>query len=127
PQSQSLTRLFCYPSHLSSIKIVAVLGSIVAVLGSIVAFGGDDDTIHLYDLSVASSLGSLHQHSTFVTALSFYAPPNLHFPRNLISSDDAGSFAFFDAYVFVHLTTLSVHCIAGINDLALHLSGELDR
>ncbi|BAT97413.1 hypothetical protein VIGAN_09085300 [Vigna angularis var. angularis] len=95
--------------------------------GSIVAFGGEDDTIHLYDLSVASSLGSLHQHSTFVTVLSFYALPNLHFPRNLISADDAGSLTIFDANGFVHLTTLSVHCNAGINDLALHLSGERDR
>ncbi|KOM57893.1 hypothetical protein LR48_Vigan11g092600 [Vigna angularis] len=87
------------------------------VAGSIVAFGGEDD-IPLYHLSVASSLGSLHQHSTFVTALSFYAPPNLHFPRNLISADDAGSLAIFDANGFVHLTTLSGHCNGGINDLA---------
>ncbi|XP_014500224.1 p21-activated protein kinase-interacting protein 1 [Vigna radiata var. radiata] len=117
PQSQSLTPLFSYPSHLSSIKTVAISGSVVAS-------GGDDDTIHLYDLSAASSLGSLHQHSASVTALSFYAPPNLPFPRNLISADAAGSLAIFDADGFVHLTTLSVHRNAAINDLALHPSGE---
>jgi len=117
PQSKSLTPLFSYPSHLSSIKAVAVSGSVVAS-------GGEDDTIHLYDLSAASSLGSLHQHSASVTALSFYAPPHLPFPRNLISADASGSLAIFDADGFVHLTTLSVHRNAAINDLALHPSGE---
>ncbi|WVZ23894.1 hypothetical protein V8G54_002438 [Vigna mungo] len=108
PQSQSLTPLFSHPSHLSSIKIVVVSGSVVAS-------GSDDDTIHLYDLSATSSLGSLHQHSTSV---------NLPFPRNLISANSVDSLAIFDADNFIHLTMLSVHCNAAINDLALHSSGE---
>ncbi|XP_022633049.1 uncharacterized protein LOC106752943 [Vigna radiata var. radiata] len=98
--------------------------TVVAVSGSVVASGGDDDTIPLYDLSAASSLGSLHQHSASITALSVYAPPNLSFPRNLISADAAGSLAIFDVDGFVHITTLSVHCNAAINDLALHQSCE---
>ncbi|WVZ10361.1 hypothetical protein V8G54_014891, partial [Vigna mungo] len=100
-------------SHLSSIKIVVVSGSIVA-------FGGNDDTINLYDLSSASVFDSLHQHSAIVTTLSFYAPPNVPFPYNLIFTNIAGSLAIFDADNFFHLTTLSIHCNATINDLVLY-------
>ncbi|CAJ1958021.1 unnamed protein product, partial [Sphenostylis stenocarpa] len=89
----------------------------LTVAVSVVASGGEDDTIHLYDLSAASSLGSLHHHSVTVTALSFYTPPNLPFPRNLISADAAGSVSIVDADGFVHRNV-------AINDLALHPSGE---
>ncbi|KAL2971269.1 hypothetical protein AAZX31_15G185400 [Glycine max] len=115
--SQTLNPLFSYPSHLSSIKSVAVSGPVVAS-------GGEDDTIQLYDLAAAASLGSLHTHSATVTALSFYAPPHLPFPRNLVSADASGNLSIFDADGFVHLTTLSVHRNSAINDLALHPSGE---
>lgn len=118
PQSLTLTPLFSYPSHLSLIKTVAISGSVVAS-------GGSDDTIHLYNLSAASSLGSLHNHSATVTALSFYTPPDLLFPRNLISAAADGSVCLYDADGFVHLKTLpSVHRKA-VNDLALHPSGKL--
>ncbi|KAK7304704.1 hypothetical protein VNO77_42590 [Canavalia gladiata] len=117
PQSLTLTPLFSYPSHLSLIKTVALSGSVVAS-------GGSDDTIHLYNLAAASSLGSLNHHSATVTALSFYAPPHLSFPRNLVSADAAGSLSIFDADGFVHLKSLSVHRNA-VNDLALHPSGKL--
>nr|KYP50676.1 hypothetical protein KK1_027493 [Cajanus cajan] len=115
-RSESLIPLFSYSSHLAPIKTVAVSASVVAS-------GADDDTIQLYDLSSASSLGSLLHHSATVTALAFYAAPRLPFPRNLISADAAGNLAIFDADGFVHLKTLSVHR-AAINDLALHPSGE---
>ncbi|XP_061358161.1 uncharacterized protein LOC133302409 isoform X2 [Gastrolobium bilobum] len=117
PKTQTLTPLFTYPSHLSLIKTVAVSGSVVAS-------GGADDTIHLYNLSAASSLGSLNHHSATVTALSFYAPPNLPYPRNLISAAADGSLCLYDADGFVHLKTLTVHRKA-VNDLALHPSGKL--
>ncbi|KAK7411702.1 hypothetical protein VNO78_03139 [Psophocarpus tetragonolobus] len=116
-QSQTLTSRFSYPSHLSPIKCLAVSGSVAAS-------GGEDDTIQLYDLSTAASLGSLHHHSATVTALAFYAPPNLPFPRNLVSADAAGHLSIYDADGFVHLASLPVHRNAAINDLALHPSGE---
>ncbi|WVZ16580.1 hypothetical protein V8G54_009562 [Vigna mungo] len=59
-----------------------------------------------------------------LSPFSFYAPPNLPFPHNLISVDTVGSLAIFDADDFVHLTTLSVHRNAAINNLALHPCGE---
>ncbi|CAI8587371.1 unnamed protein product [Vicia faba] len=117
PNKQTLNPIFSYPSHLSLIKSVAVSGSVVAS-------GGSDDTIQLYNLSAASSIGSLTHHSSTVTALSFYSPPHLPFPRNLVSADADGSLAIFDADGFVHLKTFPVHKKA-INDLALHPSGKL--
>ncbi|OIV98305.1 hypothetical protein TanjilG_16632 [Lupinus angustifolius] len=117
-QSLTLTPLFSYPSHLSLIKSVAISGSVVAS-------GGADDTIHLYNLSASSSLGSLHHHSATVTSLSFYTPPELLFPRNLVSADAEGTVCLYDADGFVHLKTLpSVHRKA-VNDLAIHPSGKL--
>ncbi|RYR50605.1 hypothetical protein Ahy_A07g037233 isoform B [Arachis hypogaea] len=117
-ETLTLTPLFSYPSHLSLIKCVAVSGSVVAS-------GGADDTIHLYDLATAASLGSLHQHSATVTALAFYAPPSLPFPRNLLSADAEGSLSLFDADGFVHLKTLPRVHRRAVNDLALHPSGKL--
>ncbi|TKY73006.1 p21-activated protein kinase-interacting protein [Spatholobus suberectus] len=116
-RSQSLIPLFSYPSHLAPIKTVAVSGSVVAS-------GGFDDTIHLYNLSAAASLGSLHHHSGTVTALAFYAPPHLPIPRSLVSADAAGSLSISDGDGFVHLKTLPIHRGA-VNDLALHPTGRL--
>ncbi|KAE9604579.1 hypothetical protein Lal_00010919 [Lupinus albus] len=117
-QSLTLIPLFSYPSHLSLIKSVAISGSVVAS-------GGADDTIHLYNLSASSSLGSLHHHSATVTSLSFYTPRDLLFPRNLVSADADGTVCLYDADGFVHLKTLpSVHRKA-VNDLAIHPSGKL--
>ncbi|KAI4300043.1 hypothetical protein L6164_033462 [Bauhinia variegata] len=113
----TLVPLFSYPSHLSQIKTVAVSGPVVAS-------GGTDDTIQLYNLSASSSLGSLHDHSASVTCLSFYTPPHLNFPRNLISAAADGSICIYDADGFVHLKSLSVHR-KDVNDLALHPSGKL--
>lgn len=116
-QNLTLTPLFSYPSHISSITAVAAAGSAAAS-------GGSDDTVHLYDLTAASSLGSLHDHAATVTSLSFFTPPNLSFPRNLISADADGSVCIYDADPFVLLKTVRVHK-KGINDLAVHPSGKL--
>ncbi|XP_057433073.1 uncharacterized protein LOC130725900 [Lotus japonicus] len=117
PNRQTLKPIFSYPSHLSVIKTLAVCGSVVAS-------GGTDDTIHLYNLSNASSLGSLHDHSATVTALAFHSLPNIPHPTTLISADADGSVCIFDADSFVHLKTLPIHRKA-VNDLALHPSGTL--
>ncbi|XP_068323909.1 uncharacterized protein [Pyrus communis] len=116
-QSLTLTPLFSYPSHLSSITSVATAGSAAAS-------GGTDDTVHLYDMSSATSLGSLHDHSATVTSLSFFTPPHLSFPLNLISADAEGSLCIYEADPFVLLKTLKPHRKA-INDVALHPSGKL--
>ncbi|PON82363.1 Guanine nucleotide-binding protein, beta subunit [Trema orientale] len=116
-QTLTLTPLFSYPSHLSSITTVAAAGPAAAS-------GGSDDTIHLYDLAAASSLGSLNDHTATVTSLSFFTPPNLSFPRNLISAASDGSVCIYDADPFVLLKTVRVHK-KGINDLAVHPSGKL--
>ncbi|XP_015877553.3 uncharacterized protein LOC107413985 [Ziziphus jujuba] len=113
----TLTPLFSYPSHLSSITTVAAAGPAAAS-------GGYDDTIQLYDLSAASSIGSLHDHSASVTSLSFFSPPNLSVPRNLISADADGSVCIYDADPFVLLKTLRPHKKA-VNDLSVHPSGKL--
>ncbi|CAN0858671.1 p21-activated protein kinase-interacting protein 1-like [Linum grandiflorum] len=113
----SLVPLFSYPSHLSPILTAAAAGPIAAS-------GSSDDTIHLYDLPSASSLGSLQQHSASVTSLSFFTPPSLSFPRNLISADSDGYVCIFDAHPFVHLKTVRAHK-KQVNDLAVHPSGKL--
>lgn len=114
----TLTPLFSYPSHLSTITTVAACGPVGAS-------GSTDDTIHLYDLSTASSLGSLHSHSSSVTSLSFFSPPNLpSLPRNLISASSDGSLCIFDADPFVLLQTLRPHRKA-VNDISVHPSGKL--
>ncbi|KAK0577840.1 hypothetical protein LWI29_000979 [Acer saccharum] len=114
----TLTQLFSYPSHISPITTVAVSGSAAAS-------GSNDDTIHLYDLSSSSSLGSLlHDHTSSVTSLSFYTPQNLSFPRNLLSASADGFVSIFDADPFVLLKSFKVHK-KGINDLAVHPSGKL--
>ncbi|KAI6704642.1 hypothetical protein NL676_007604 [Syzygium grande] len=59
----TLTKLFCYPSHLSPISSVTAACPVAG-----------NATVHLYDLMVASSLGSLCHHSSMVTTLCFYTP-----------------------------------------------------
>ncbi|XP_010414821.1 PREDICTED: p21-activated protein kinase-interacting protein 1-like [Camelina sativa] len=118
-QTLILTPLFSYPSHISPITTVACSGPAAAS-------GGSDDTIHLYDLPSASSLGSLldHNHTASITALSFYTPSSLSFPRNLISAAADGSVAIFDTDPFVLLKSFRPHKKA-VNDLAIHPSGKL--
>ncbi|KAE7996171.1 hypothetical protein FH972_000914 [Carpinus fangiana] len=115
--SLTLTPLFSYPSHQSPITTVAAFGNVAAS-------GGADDTIHLYDLPSASYLGSLHDHSASITSLSFFSPPHLSFPRNLISAAADGSVSIFDADPFVLLKSLRPHRKA-VNDLSVHPSGKL--
>ena len=117
PDSKTLTPLFSYPSHISSITTVAASGTAAAS-------GGSDDTIHLYNLATASSLGSLNDHTATITSLSFFTPQNLSFPRNLISADSDGYVNIYDVDPFVLLKTVKVHR-KGINDLAVHPSGRL--
>ncbi|XP_022715506.1 p21-activated protein kinase-interacting protein 1-like [Durio zibethinus] len=116
-QSLALTQLFSYPSHIAPITTVAAAGPAAAS-------GSSDDTIHIYDLSSAASLGPLHHFSSSITSLSFYSPPNLSFPRNLISASADGSISIFDTEPFVLLKSFRSHK-KGINDLAVHPSGKL--
>ncbi|KZV58271.1 p21-activated protein kinase-interacting protein 1-like [Dorcoceras hygrometricum] len=112
----TLNPLFSFPSHLSTIKSVAVSGSAAVS-------GGNDDTIKIYDLSTSSEIGSLH-HSSAVSSLSFYSPPSISFPRNLVSGDADGSVSIYDVDPFVHLKTVKVHKKA-VNSLSIHPSGKL--
>ncbi|XP_073134084.1 uncharacterized protein [Henckelia pumila] len=112
----TLTPLFSFPSHLSTIKSVAVSGSAAVS-------GGNDDTIKIYDLSTSSEIGSLH-HSSSISSLSFYTPPSLSFPRNLISADADGCVSIYDADPFVYLKSVKVHK-KGVNSLSIHPSGKL--
>lgn len=117
-QTLTLTPLFSFPSHLSSIKSVAVAGTAAVS-------GGSDDTIKIYDLSTCSEIGSLNDPSATVTALSFYTPPTLSsFPRNLFSASEDGTVSIYDADPFVHLKTMTAHK-KGVNDLSVHPSGKL--
>ncbi|KAK6268453.1 hypothetical protein QUC31_012613 [Theobroma cacao] len=116
-QTLTLTQLFSYPSHNAPITTVAAAGPAAAS-------GSSDDTIHIYDLSTAASLGPLHHFSSSITALSFYSPPNLSFPRNLLSASADGSISIFDTEPFVLLKSFRSHK-KGINDLAVHSSGKL--
>ncbi|KAK2966461.1 hypothetical protein RJ640_005440 [Escallonia rubra] len=115
--SLTLSPLFSFPSHLHPIKSVAVSGSAAVS-------GGSDDTIKIYDLASCSEIGSLNNHSATVTALSFFTPPSLSFPRNLLSASDDGNVSIYDADPFVHLKTLSAHK-KGVNDISVHPSGKL--
>ncbi|XP_073048233.1 uncharacterized protein [Primulina eburnea] len=112
----TLTPLFSFPSHLSTIKCVAVSGSAAVS-------GGNDDTIKIYDLSTSSEIGSLHQ-SSAVSSLAFYTPPSLSFPRNLVSADAQGCVSIYDADPFVHLKTVKAHK-KGVNSISIHPSGKL--
>ncbi|PPR86111.1 hypothetical protein GOBAR_AA34581 [Gossypium barbadense] len=116
-QSLTLTQIFSYPSHIAPITTVAAAGPAAAS-------GSSDDTIHIYDLSSAASLGPLHHFSSSITSLSFYCPPNLSFPRNLLSAAADGTISIFDTEPFVLLKSFRSHkkCI---NDLAVHPSGKL--
>lgn len=115
--SLALAPLFSFPSHLSTIKAVAVAGSAAVS-------GGNDDTIKIYDLSSSSEIGSLH-HTSTITSLSFFSPPSLFsFPRNLIAADAEGSVSIYDADPFVLLKTVKIHKKA-INSLSVHPSGKL--
>ncbi|XP_073056140.1 uncharacterized protein [Primulina eburnea] len=116
PSSFTLTPLFSFPSHLSTIKSVDVSGSAAVS-------GGNDDTIKIYDLSTSSEIGSLH-HSSAVSCLSFYTHPSLSFPRNLVSADADGFVSIYDADPFIHLKTVKVHK-KGVNSLSIHPSGKL--
>ncbi|KAL3575541.1 hypothetical protein D5086_023642 [Populus alba] len=116
-QNLTLTPLFSYQSHLAHITSAAAAGPAAAS-------GSADDTIHLYDLPSASSLGSLHQHTSSVTSVTFFTPPSLSFPRNLLSASADGSVCIFDTDPFVHLKTVLVHKKA-VNDLSVHPSGKL--
>ncbi|KAL2474990.1 Transducin/WD40 repeat-like superfamily protein [Abeliophyllum distichum] len=117
PQTLTLTPLFSFPSHLSTIKAIAVSGSAAVS-------GGYDDTIKIYDLSSSSEIGSLHQ-SSAITSLSFFTSPSLpSFPRNLLATDADGCLSIYDADPFVHLKTLKVHK-KGVNSLSVHPSGRL--
>lgn len=113
----SLKPLFSYPSHLSTIKCVAVSGPVAVS-------GGADDAIKIYDLPSSSEVGSLMDHQGAVTALSFYNPSTLSFPRNLLSGSDDGTVSIYDADPFVHLKTIKAHK-KGVNDLGIHPSGKL--
>ncbi|EPS70459.1 hypothetical protein M569_04298 [Genlisea aurea] len=115
--SLALVPLFSFPSHLSTIKTVAVYGTAAAS-------GGNDDTIKIYDLSSSTEIGSLHLTAS-VTALSFFSPPSLSsVPRNLLAGNADGSLSIYDADPFVHLKTVKVHKKA-VNSLSVHPSGKL--
>lgn len=115
--SLTLAPLFSFPSHLSTIKTVAVAGSAAVS-------GGNDDIIRIYDLSSSSEIGSLH-HSSSITSLAFFSPPSLSsFPRNLIGADAEGSVSIYDADPFVHLKTVKIHK-KSVNSLSVHPSGKL--
>lgn len=117
PFSLTLTPLFSFPSHLSTIKTVAVAGSAAVS-------GGNDDTIKVYDLSTSAEIGSFH-HSSSITSLSFFSPPALSsFPRNLLAADAEGSLSIYDADPFVHLKTIKIHK-KGVNSLSVHPLGKL--
>ncbi|KAJ4976695.1 hypothetical protein NE237_001801 [Protea cynaroides] len=116
--SPILKPLFSYPSHLSTIKCVAVAGPIAVS-------GGADDAIKIYDLSTSSEVGTLMDHKGAITALCFYTPsPSLSFPRNLLSGSEDGTVCIYDADPFVHLKTVRPHK-RGVNDLTIHPSGRL--
>ncbi|XP_052182688.1 uncharacterized protein LOC127795198 [Diospyros lotus] len=116
-ETLTLTPLFSFPSHLHPIRSVAVAGSVAAS-------GSEDDTIKIYDLSTSAEIGSLIDHSATVTSLSFFTPPSISFPRNLISASYDGAVCVYDADPFVHLKTIRAHkkCV---NDIAVHPSGKL--
>ncbi|XP_057957939.1 uncharacterized protein LOC131150893 [Malania oleifera] len=113
----SLTQLFSYPSHLSSIKTVAVGGPVAASAGG-------DETIKLYDLPSSTEIATITPLESSATALSFYTPPSLSFPLNLISASEDGGVSIYDANPFVLLKTVSAHKKA-VNDLSVHPSGKL--
>ncbi|XP_056172117.1 uncharacterized protein LOC130139342 [Syzygium oleosum] len=113
----ALTKLFYYLSYLSPISSVAA-GNPVA------ASSTGDATVHLYNLTTASSLGSLHHHSTTVTALCFYTPPHLSFPHDLLLASMDGSVCIFDTNPFVHLKTIRVYKKGGVNSLLVHPLGK---
>lgn len=115
--SLTLTPAFSFPSHLSTIKTVAVAGSAAVS-------GGNDDTIKIYDLSTSAEIGSLY-HSSSITSLAFFSPPSFSsFPRNLLAADAEGSVSIYDADPFVLLKTLKIHKKA-INSISVHPSGKI--
>ncbi|CAA6669907.1 unnamed protein product [Spirodela intermedia] len=115
-----LKPLFSYPSHTSSIKCVAVSGPVAVS-------GGADDAVKIYDLSSCSEIGSLTDQGGAVTAVAFYTPPAISFPRNLVTGSDGGVVSIYDADPFVHLKSVRrVHRRgAGVGDLTVHPSGRL--
>ncbi|KAL8249535.1 hypothetical protein R6Q59_006403 [Mikania micrantha] len=117
-ETLTLSPIFSFPSHLSSIRSVAVAGSVAVS-------GGSDDTIKIYDLSTSSEVGSLNDPTATVTSLVLFTPQSLlSFPRNLFAAYDDGNVSFYDADPFVHLKTVKVHK-KGVNDMSVHPSGKL--
>ncbi|KAL7089406.1 hypothetical protein ACP275_13G185700 [Erythranthe tilingii] len=117
PDTLTLSPLFSFPSHLSTIKTVAVAGSVAVS-------GGNDDTIKIYDLSSSAEIGSLY-HTSSITSLALYSPPALSsFPRNLIAADAEGSLSIYDADPFVLLKSVKIHK-KSVNSISVHPSGKL--
>ncbi|XP_058098297.1 uncharacterized protein LOC131243169 [Magnolia sinica] len=117
-EAHVLKPLFSFPSHLSPIKSLA-LSSPLAASGA-----ASDDAVKIYDLSSLSVIGSLTDHNGAVTSLSFFTPPSLSFPRNLLTASDDGTVCIYDVDPFVCLKTVVAHK-KGVNDLAVHPSGKL--
>ncbi|KAL0305471.1 UNVERIFIED_CONTAM: p21-activated protein kinase-interacting protein 1-like [Sesamum radiatum] len=114
--SLALTPLFSFPSHLSTIKAVAVAGSAAVS-------GGNDDTIKIYDLSSSAEIGSLH-HSSSITSLSFFSP--LLSPPSPATSSPPTLRVHSPSTMLTPLYTqdLKVHKKA-VNSLTVHPSGKL--
>ncbi|XP_041990725.1 p21-activated protein kinase-interacting protein 1-like [Salvia splendens] len=116
-RSLTLTPLFSFPSHLSTIKTVAVAGTVAVS-------GGNDDCVKIYDLASSSEVGSFH-HSASVTSVAFYSPPSLSsLPRNLLAADADGSVSIYDADPFVLLKSVKIHK-KSINSMSVHPSGKI--
>ncbi|KAG6384501.1 hypothetical protein SASPL_155677 [Salvia splendens] len=116
-RSLTLTSLFSFPSHLSTIKTVAVAGTVAVS-------GGNDDCVKIYDLASSSEVGSFH-HSASVTSVAFYSPPSLSsLPRNLLAADANGSVSIYDADHFVLLKSVKIHK-KSINSMSVHPSGKI--
>uniref|UniRef100_A0A7N0VIY7 Uncharacterized protein n=1 Tax=Kalanchoe fedtschenkoi TaxID=63787 RepID=A0A7N0VIY7_KALFE len=102
----------------------SLAGEIRCVSNSVAASSSCEDSVKIYDLSAATEIGFIIDHSANVTALLFYTPLDISFPRNLISAAADGWICIHDSDPFVLLQKLIVHK-GWINDLAVHPSGRL--